>query len=88
MKSFARIAVLSAFLAPVIAWAEEPKPAEKTAKSADEFTKAYVVGVVTGEVTKISATSVTLKVPEVVQTGTTRSRAGGHSISVPKLSVK
>jgi len=74
------------------------KVAEKSAAAAN-VSHTYL-GEVTGLVVKVGDDSITLKVPEVVQTGTTRQRShtphvpgmsGGHrgsSITVPKLETK
>ncbi len=74
------------------------KPTAK-ADAAPNVSHTYV-GEVTGTVVKVGDGSITLKVPEVVQTGTTHKRmpsphvpgtSGGHrnsSIAVPKLGTK
>lgn len=85
-------AVLStAALAP----ADDPKPADppKSSGKSDEIVITSHVGNVVGEVVKVGSESITVKVPEVVQTGTTRQHVGGggragHTVTVPKLGTK
>ena len=83
---------------PVPSTPPPPKAAAK-ADAVPTATHAYL-GEVTGYVVKVGDGSITLKVPEVVQTGTTHKRvamphvpgvSGGHrssSIAVPKLGTK
>lgn len=51
------------------------------------FTKSKL-GVVTGTVTQIDPASITVKVPQMVQSGSTRRRIGRRSIRVPRYTTK
>ena len=88
-----RLLVLVLACTASLVFADEPKTntsdkASASSSKSDEITMSSHVGNLVGQVVKSGSDSITIKVPEVVVSGITRKRSGGHSVSVPKYGTK
>ena len=77
-------AAAAALLVIAAAHGDDAKPAA----GSDRITLTSHAGDVAGEVVKVDKGTITLKVPEVAQTGVSYRRVSGHAVAVPRLAVK
>lgn len=67
---------------------DAPKPGENPAANPDIKVTKVPAGEVSGEVSKLSPTTISIKVMKTVQDGTTNQRMGDRTIQVPKYTKK